>query len=225
MVPAFEELFLEVIAGSPGEHASHIEIFAEYVTHHVLREHAFGGLFIVQASGGVDVVISRIPTLARGVDPPLEPEGERLALSFFDANRLLLDQVLRAAAVFHGVLSGRQLDHFTVRAVHLRMKRKVRSQALGLRRIDVSQLVADHKRARGWIAVLICNPEGNIHRGPALEEDAGVVAKPDVLSPLAYVEADLGFALARVAAVELDDAVLQLESGETGVQRLGVEHA
>ena len=52
--------------------------------------------------------------------------------------------------------------------------------------------------------------------GAAVKRMFDVVAEADVLRALADVEGELCRALAGVAAVELDDAVFELEAGELG---------
>src|SRR5262244_2329773 len=53
IVFALEESLLEIPTGPPREHIAHLEVLADDVAHHVLRENAFGGLFVVCATGSV----------------------------------------------------------------------------------------------------------------------------------------------------------------------------
>ena len=46
------------------------------------------------------------------------------------------------------------------------------------------------------------------------EKEVDLIAKPQVLSSLAYVELELALSLAAVAAVERENAVFQFESTE-----------
>ena len=76
---SLEELLLIVVRRSPRQDGADVEAFAEDVADHVLREDAFGGRLVVQASGGVHVMIAGVPAHARQIDPPLEPHGRRTA--------------------------------------------------------------------------------------------------------------------------------------------------
>src|SRR6266498_643254 len=69
VVPAAEEALLVVIAGPPGEHRAHVERLAFDLSPHVLGRHALGGVVVVRAARRVDVVVPRIPSELRGIDP------------------------------------------------------------------------------------------------------------------------------------------------------------
>ena len=58
MVLAAEELLLVVVARTPGEHASHVEFLSQDLAHHVLGPDALGGVLVMRAAGGVDVVVA-----------------------------------------------------------------------------------------------------------------------------------------------------------------------
>src|SRR5438552_864805 len=58
----------------------------------------------------------------------------------------------------------------------------------------------------------------------ACEQDWRVVAEPEVLRPLAHVERNRCVALAGVAAVKLDDAILKPQPAERRRERLFIEH-
>ena len=61
--------------------------------------------------------------------------------------------VLRAAAVSHGQLARRQQHRAAVVAVDLLLEEEVRGQPLGLRRIDVAELVREREAAGRRLAV------------------------------------------------------------------------
>ena len=75
LVPG-EELLLVIEARAPREIAADFQILAEAMAHHVLREHAFGGIRVVRATGGVNVMIAGPPAELRGIDPALDLEGQ-----------------------------------------------------------------------------------------------------------------------------------------------------
>ena len=53
-----KELFLVVVTGSPCQHRADVERLAVDLTHHVLGQHAFGGVLIVRAACGMHVMIA-----------------------------------------------------------------------------------------------------------------------------------------------------------------------
>src|SRR5439155_11705532 len=71
---------------------------------------------------------------------------------------------------------------------------------------------ADGEGGKRGLAVLIANAEAQLARREGIEEHHDVVAEPDVLCPLADVEADLGGALAAVAAVDFENPVFETKS-------------
>ena len=58
---------------------------------------------------------------------------------------------------FHGVSSLRQTQCLTVPTIYLRVKSEVRSQSLGLGRIDTSKAITDLKHPGGGFAFFIFN--------------------------------------------------------------------
>ena len=70
-------------------------------------------------------------------------------------------------------------------------------------------------------AVVVLHVQHHRDRGLAGEEDVDVAPEAQVLRPLADVEADLGLALAGVAAVDLDDPVLDRQAGELALRAAG----
>ena len=104
---AFEESLLEIPARPPTQHLADVQVLAQDVPHHVLRVDALGGLFVVRAAGRVDVMVARIPSELRGINPPRQAEVERLRLraNFHPA---AFGAVLRPARDFEGVVARRQ---------------------------------------------------------------------------------------------------------------------
>src|SRR5262245_56957739 len=103
------------------------------------------------------------------------------------------------------------------------MKRKIRRQPLGHRRIDAALGVTDRQACGRRLAVFVENAKSDDMCRLAIEDDIHLVAETEILRPLADVERNLRFALARIAAVKLDDAVFERQSPERLSERLGVE--
>ena len=76
VVLAGEELLLIVVAGSPREDGADVERLAQDLTHHVFRQHAFGRVLVVRASGGVDVMVAGVPAQPGRIDPAFERERQ-----------------------------------------------------------------------------------------------------------------------------------------------------
>ena len=74
------------------------------------------------------------------------------------------------------------------------------------------------------LIVFILHAERDLARGQTVEQQIDFIAKAEVLRALADIEEELRFALSRVPAVELDDAVFEFESAQLFLERLGVEH-
>ena len=77
---AFEESLLEIPARPPTQHLADVQVLAQDVPHHVLRVDALGGLFVVRAAGGVNVMIATPPACGRGIDPAVDFETELLGV-------------------------------------------------------------------------------------------------------------------------------------------------
>src|SRR5262249_10126685 len=89
---------------------------------------------------------------------------------------------------------------------------------------NVPLRVAYNEGCRRWFAMFIEDSESHISRRQTIEEDVHIVAEAYVLGTLPDVEADLSFAFARVAAVELYDAVFKLQPGKLWPERRLIEH-
>src|SRR5687767_7578123 len=88
VILAFEKRLLEIPAGSPRQHRSDLQVLARHVTLHVLREDALRWALIVRAAGGVYVMVSRIPSHLRQIDPSLETKSQCLRGIAGDFKRL-----------------------------------------------------------------------------------------------------------------------------------------
>src|SRR5436309_13652653 len=141
MIFPLKEPLLKVVARPPGKDAADIQVLAQDMTHHIFREDSLRRLLIVEASGRMNMVISGIPASIRGVDPALQSECETLVLAFIDMDGLSFYQILGAPAVLDHVLSGRKPAGLAVRAVDLRMKGKIGSETLRLRRVNSTEFI------------------------------------------------------------------------------------
>src|SRR3954465_8371496 len=88
MIVAAEELFLEVVRRSPGEHGRDVEAFSGNLRPHVFRTNAFGGVLIMRTSPRMDMVMAGVPPVARGIDPARQPKQPLIGASQRDATRL-----------------------------------------------------------------------------------------------------------------------------------------
>ena len=88
MIVAAEELFLEIVRRSPGEHGRNVEAFSGNLRPHVFRTNAFGGVLIMRTSRRMDMVIPGVPPVARRIDPARQPEQPLIGTSQRDATRL-----------------------------------------------------------------------------------------------------------------------------------------
>ena len=80
--------------------------------------------------------------------------------------------------------------------------------------IDPAAGVANDKRGARGLAIVIDDPENDLGRGNAIEENIRLVPEAEVLGSLSDVELDLGLPLARIPGIDLDNPVLELETGE-----------
>src|SRR5262245_32013808 len=76
VVLRLEELPLVVVARPPVQHGSNAQRFTEHVTHHVFGPNALRWTFVMAATGGVDVVVARIPSERWRIDPSSKRELE-----------------------------------------------------------------------------------------------------------------------------------------------------
>ena len=104
------------------------------------------------------------------------------------------------------------------------MKREVRRQALGLRRINARLLVANHQHCGRRFALLVQQVKLHVAGGQTSEQQIDIVAVTDVLCALADIERNLRFALAGIATVKLKNSIFQVESAQLIPQWLFVEH-
>src|SRR4029453_16376037 len=73
-------------------------------------------------------------------------------------------------------------------------------------------------------SLFVQHVEGDLGRRTAFEESVHFVAKSEILSPLPDIESHLGIPLARVAAVELEDAIFQPQPAKRWREGGAIEH-
>ena len=67
---------LKIKARSPGKHTAHVEPFSPDLKIHVRWLDTLSRRGVVSAPGSVNVMISRIKTVIRGLDPPMQGDIE-----------------------------------------------------------------------------------------------------------------------------------------------------
>src|SRR6516162_9169679 len=104
MIVPREELLLVIIIRTPGQYRADVDAFSANLTHHVVREYSLSRILVVTATGGMNVVVSRIPAGGRRIDPSFESEFNLRWPFRVHRKVLLLCKVLRASRVRHCVL-------------------------------------------------------------------------------------------------------------------------
>ena len=82
----------------------------------------------------------------------------------------------------------------------------------------------DQERSGGRLVVGIEHAQCHLRGRARREKDVDIVAETQVLRALPDVEAQLALALAGIAGIKLQDAVLHLQAGQSLAHRLFVEH-
>src|SRR5262250_1258868 len=75
-----KELLLVVVARSPRQHAADAQFLALYLPRHIFGAHALCRVLVVRAARRVDVMVSGIPSILRGIDPSLHLELDAVAV-------------------------------------------------------------------------------------------------------------------------------------------------
>src|SRR4051812_39857783 len=130
MIVPGEELLLIIIIRTPRQYRADIDALAPNLTHHVIRQYSLRRILVVTATRGMNVVVSRIPTGHRRIDPSFKLEFN---LSWpFRVHRevLLFCKVFRASRVGYCVLPFRKGHVLTIRPVDLWLKEEIRRKAL-----------------------------------------------------------------------------------------------
>src|SRR5207247_1036635 len=133
------------------------------------------------------------------------------------------DEILRPARVADGVLARLQEDGLAIGTVDLGVEEEVGGQATALRRIDAALVIAEGERGHRRLAVHVADAQLDEDSRRALEEIDDLVTSSDPLlgwggkllvSVAPEAEAEAPFPAAGIAAVNLEDAILQLQAGE-----------
>ena len=218
---SLEVLFLDIPTRPPGEDAADVEILADDVPHHVGRADAGGGVFIVGAAGGVDVVVAGEPAAQRRLDPAFEAEIFAVRChAGRDRDRRPLHPVFGATGELNGVIPGGKRDRLAVGPVDLIVEEEVGGETTGGIGMDAAEPVAEHERRGCRSAVVVTDAEGHRHRRKTFKEDRDGGPEAEILRPLADVEPERRLALPGVAGMELKDAVFEGEPRQLVFQRL-----
>ena len=220
---AAEKLLLKIKARTPRQVRPDLQVLAYALVDHVLSPHALGGLCVMRAARRVNVMVARPPPRLGRINPARRAEGQ-LARRALDALCGALRDGLGAARHLEVVGAGGQLDLPAVRAIDLRLKRKVRREAFGQRGINAILRIANEKGRRGRRAVFIPHPQRDLLGRARGEKHIHLVAETQVLRPLTHVEGKLRLPPPRVAAVKLDDAILQRQPAQGRSERGRVKH-
>src|SRR6516225_9819855 len=129
MIVPGEELLLVIIVRTPGQYRADVDALAANLTYHVVRQYALSWVLVVTATGGMNVVVSRIPAGRRWIDPSLESEFNLRWPFRVHCKVLLFCKVLRASRVGHCVLPFGKGHVLAVRPVDLRLEEEIRSKA------------------------------------------------------------------------------------------------
>src|SRR5215469_9722503 len=130
MIVPGEELLLVIVIRTPGQNRTDVEALAANLTHHVVRQYSLRRILVMTATGGMDVVVSRIPAERHRIDPSFESEFNLRWPFRVYCKVLLFCEVLRSARVRHCVLPFRKGHVLTIRPVDLRLEEEIRSKAL-----------------------------------------------------------------------------------------------
>ena len=174
------------------------------------------------APGRVDVVVAVVPAPIRRVHPPFEFHGQRRGA--VDFHRPFADAVLGAASEVQRELARGKEHGAAVGPVDLLLKEQVRPEPFRLRREHVPGRVFEREPAHGRRAIEILHVEFDGVRGLHVEQDGHLAAEAEVLIPLADVEADGDFPLARFARINQGEGVFDAQAAQLGRQRRAGGH-
>src|SRR5215510_6696894 len=103
MIVPREKLLLVIVIRPPGQYRADVDALAANLTHHVVRQYSLSRILVVTATGGMNVVVPRIPAGHRRIDPPFESEFNLRWPFRIYCEVLLCCKVLRASRVRHCV--------------------------------------------------------------------------------------------------------------------------
>src|SRR5690242_4150369 len=168
-------------------------------------------------------MIARPPAKGGRINPTNDFECVRLR-SAGDRQFRFLRNAFGSARESNRIVAPRQFQNVAIRAIHLRVKSKIRREPLRDRRVHALLRVMDQERGRGWLAMLVQNAQGHGLRGQCGKENIDIIAETEVLSSLADVERNARFPFSGVAAVKLNETIIESQTGEAAGQRLLIEN-
>src|SRR6516225_4828903 len=127
MIVPGEELLLVIIVRTPGQYRADVDALAANLTHHVVRQYSLCRVLIVTATGGMNVVVSRIPAGCHRIDPSIESEFNLRWPFRVHGKVLLFRKVLRASRIRHCVLPFGKGHVLAIRPVDLWLEEEIRS--------------------------------------------------------------------------------------------------
>ena len=143
-----EVLLLMVVIGAPREDARDVQALSQNLADHVLGLDALGGVHVMRAAGGVNVMVAGVPAVLRGIDPAIETEGELARARGVGGEFRGALVILGASGILRGVVAGRELDGLAIGAIDLRLEEEIGREALGGKRVDTVEAIPDEERRR-----------------------------------------------------------------------------
>ncbi len=129
------------------------------------------GDFVMRAAGAVHVMIARIPTVIRQLDPPLEPKAFAVRGGVRNFNVALEDSILGSARVCDAEFARRQQHEFAALPVHLILKEEVGGQTPCARGIDAAVRIAEDELSGRRLAIVVEHFERDSDRRLALARE------------------------------------------------------
>src|SRR5579862_7856619 len=162
----------------------------------------------------MNVIVAGIPAIHRWVNPSFQLECDFRRTLCINREFLLEGQIFRAAGVGNVVFALRQMEGFSVRSVDLRLKEEIGSEPFGWIRVKTTYLVTNDEGGHAGLTILVVHAENNRTRWTCSEQNRHLIAKPDVLRTLANIKADDCGSLARIAAVDGENLILDAQAGQ-----------
>src|SRR5580692_6340470 len=159
MILAAEKLLLIVVARSPGQYGSDVQLLTLNLTDHVLRSNAFGGILVMRTAGGVHVMVAGIPVVLRRIDPSQHRERHlvRARRAYCDLFRLSL--ILWTHRTDYCICTLRQEQCFAAGPIDLGLEKEVRCETLRGIWIEAPQGIANREGRHRGRTILVVNPK------------------------------------------------------------------
>src|SRR5215831_6884300 len=189
MILPGEELLLVIIVRPPGQYRADVDALASNLAHHVVRQYSLSRILVVTATGGMNVVVSRIPAGHRRIDPSFESEFNLRWPFRVHCEVLPFCKVLRASRVRHCVLPLRKGHVLTIRPVDLWLEEEIWSKTLRRIRVKASLSIANDERTCARPPVFAAHTTDYATGRTGGEQNWHVITKADILSPLSHIQA------------------------------------